>query len=176
MRSLKIRAKFRSEHTNSSCQSHNCKGACDVARGPYLLILSFILVVICACGSGHSAAPQISSRCEPASPAQIETLRSAINDVQAGNGIANVYAVRSKDFEQVWMVAGQITGPGIEPGKVIGVWAIGGEKDAPSLCLSVDHVAESFSGYNLASRTKAAITMSSDGVEEAEACAGAANH
>lgn len=138
-------------------------------------LIAVFIIVLCSCTTsgdpGATGPSGVGSRCEPASGAQVQTLRSAIQDEQARNGIENVYAVRSKDFQRVWMVAGGITGDGIKAGQAIGVWAMNGEKDSPGLTFSVNYMAKEFSGFGLGSGTKAAITMNDDGAKEAEACA-----
>ena len=109
-------------------------------------------------------------RCVPASEAQKEAIRSGIKSVQSSNDIGIAYAVKSGDFEKVWMVAAEITGQGIAKGDAIGVWAISGEQDTPGMILSVDGFATEFSPYPDGSKTDANTNLMDDGVQEAKAC------
>lgn len=114
--------------------------------------------------------PQRSERCIPASEAQLDGIRNGIKDIDPNNDIVDGWAVRSNDFERVYIVAAEIHGAGIRPGEAIGVWAISGDLDSPGLFLAVDGFAKGFSPYPDASKTTAEITISSDGVEEAKEC------
>lgn len=110
-------------------------------------------------------------RCVPASPEQIERLLSLVQDYQEGNSITNVSTVLSNDVTLVWMLAAEIIGSGIEPGKAIGVWAMNGEPNSPGLTFSVNSVARRFSGAPRGNEASAKLTMESDGAKEARRCA-----
>ena len=112
----------------------------------------------------------ISARCVPASAQQMESIRAGIKDIEANNDVLPGFAVRSNDFNQVWFVAAEITGPGI-PANTVGIWAISGELETPGLVLSVDGFAKAFSPYPDASTTDAQITPFGDGAQEALTCA-----
>ena len=109
-------------------------------------------------------------RCVPASAAQQDNILLGIKDEQESNGIASAWAVKSNDFDNVWMVAAEITGPSIEPKSVIGVWAIGGELDAPTLTMAVGGVANEFSTWPDGAGTSANVTIFSDGYDTAIEC------
>lgn len=143
-------------------------------------ILSLLLAILTACSSGSASSASNSgnagnssaSRCQPASAAQLAAIRAGVQGVQASNDIRTGFAVRSRDFERVWMVAAKLYGPGIPAtGAGPGVWSIAGDPASPNMILSVDGFAQAFSDYPDASKTKAAITQSADGVDEARACA-----
>jgi hypothetical protein len=131
----------------------------------FLLAFALMLLFLGGCSE-----EKMSERCQPASEKQIERIRLAIQDDTPGNNITNLYAVKSSDFEKVFMVGGNITGDGIKPGEAIGVWAFGGDLDNPSGIFSVNHMAQEFSVYGLGSTTTYLITMSSDGAEEVKEC------
>lgn len=162
-------------------------------KKPKKLILIAIFTVLCIClavavaASGNLPDPRpvadlpegnvpaieptaSPSSCIPASDAQARTIRSSIQDVAPGNGIEHLFAVRSRDFENVYMVAGSITGDGIGPGEAIGVWAISGEMDSPGMVLAVEGFAHEFSGFPLSRETNAGISMSDDGAQESYDC------
>jgi hypothetical protein len=111
-------------------------------------------------------------RCVPASPAQIEYIQTGIKDIDQNNDVtSNIWAVHSNDFENIWFVAAEIQGSGIQPKEAIGVWAISGDPASPGIILSVDGFAKNFSIYPDGSTTDAQTAMSDDGAQEALACA-----
>jgi len=117
-----------------------------------------------------TAAP--SARCVPASAAQMAALRDGVQAVAAGNDVLPGFAVRSTEFERVWLVAARITGAGIPAtGAGPGVWAMGGEPDAPAGIYAVNGFAREFTTYPDAAKTDAAITLTTDGVAAALECA-----
>ena len=105
-------------------------------------------------------------RCVPASQEQISAITAFLEaDLALGSGAA----VRSKEFEQVWIIAGLIDGLG-QPASPA-VWAVSGEQASPGIVLSVDALAKEFSSAPDAETTRANITLGSDGVAEAISCA-----
>lgn len=114
---------------------------------------------------------ELESRCVPASQAQIDRVRVGVKGVQESNDITSVYAVRSNDYERVWFVAAEITGPGIQPKDAVGLWAISGELDEPGLTLSVDGFAKEFSDWGDGTKTDAELSMFDDGAQDALDCA-----
>lgn len=116
-------------------------------------------------------APVVADPCIRASDGQIEAIQAGVNGVAAENEVREAWAVKSKDFENVWMVAAYVYGPGMEQGAGPGVWAINGDPASPGMTLAVDGMAKEFSDYPDASKTKAAITLAADGVEAAKRCA-----
>ena len=115
--------------------------------------------------------PVVADPCIRASDGQIEAIQAGVNGVAAENEVREAWAVKSKDFENVWMVAAYVYGPGMEQGAGPGVWAINGDPASPGMTLAVDGMAKEFSDYPDASKTKAAITLAADGVEAAKRCA-----
>ena len=113
----------------------------------------------------------MASRCVPASEKQFLNIQDGVNGLDANNSIKTAWAVKSTDFNNVWMVAAFIYGPGIEEGAGPGVWAISGDPDNPGLTLSVDGFAKSFTSYPDASQTDAKIMGYEDGIQEAIECA-----
>jgi len=120
--------------------------------------------------------PTINPRCVPASPAQIEIIRIGVQGVEETNNIKSVWAVRSNEFERVWMVAAEITGPEISPKDVIGVWAIAGDLQNPSSgAVSVNNYALIFSDWADGPRSQLDLSDFTDGVQEALECAKSSN-
>lgn len=127
----------------------------------------------------NTAAPTVvntatPSRCVPASERQIEVIREGIKDVDKNNDIKSAWAVKSEDFEDVWMVAAKIYGTGMEEGTGPGVWAISGDPDKPGMTLSVDGFAKEFSSWPDGSKTSAKVGANNDGVDDAKLCYGKA--
>jgi hypothetical protein len=126
-------------------------------------------------GPAETPTPALDPRCVPASAAQVDIIRLGVQGVQESNNIKSVWAVRSDDFERVWFVAAEITGPGIEPKQAIGLWAIPGELDVPSAgAWSVNPFALEFSDWADGPGSDAQLSEFDDGAQEALSCASAA--
>jgi hypothetical protein len=130
-----------------------------------VLLIPFLAYAAISAASGGDA-----TRCVPASEAQMDFLRYAVAVVQPGNTLGDGYAVKSADYENIWMVAARVHGVGIPTDMPPAIWAVGGDPDAPHTWLSVNGYAHQFSGIRLASNTAAEIRLSSDGVAEAIQC------
>jgi len=115
--------------------------------------------------------PVVASRCVPASAAQITALQDGVDDTGAANYIKTAWAVKSNDFNNVWMVAAIIYGPNMELGVGPAAWAMSGDFDSPGITMSVDEFAKQYSPWPDASATDAHITQIADGVQEAITCA-----
>lgn len=115
--------------------------------------------------------PVVADPCIRASDGQLEAVQAGVKGVDAANEVREAWAVKSKEFENVWMVAAYVYGAGIEQGAGPGVWAIGGDPVSPRMILAVDGMAKEFSDYPDASKTDAQITLATDGVEAAKKCA-----
>lgn len=161
-------------------------------RSIFIRFLAVLILVTLACeGSVATSVPPVivptepppptntpiekPTRCIPASIAQINVIQSGIKDIQNSNNIQTAWAVKSNDYENVWFIAAQIVGPGIEPGQVIGLWATSGNPDNPGMILSANPFAVEFSSYPDGSRTDAQISQFDDGAQEALLCASAPN-
>lgn len=91
--------------------------------------------------------------------------RQAISDgLESGLSIRNARAVRSDDYERVYMIAAQVHGPGIDG--EIGVWASNDHRN-PGLIYAVDGIAREFSDWG----TLPDSSATDDGVAEARRCA-----
>lgn len=130
-----------------------------------LFVLSLLAM---ACGTSTTSNP--SDRCVLASELQMQYLDNGIKQIQQSNGVLQGYAVRSGDYERVWFVAAEITGPGIEPKTVIGLWAMSGELDFPTTVFSVDGFANEFSYWSDGRKAAPKLSMFDDGAQEALSC------
>ncbi|HML40387.1 MAG TPA: hypothetical protein PKD23_06875 [Bellilinea sp.] len=133
-------------------------------------ILAIALVIFALATRSKSAAPSAADRCLPATQAQLDFINAGIQAVDAGNSVREGWAVKSNDYENVYMVAAMIYGAGMEDGTGPGIWALGGDPENPNTALSVNGFAQNFTPFPDASQTDAEITQSSDGVEAVKGC------
>jgi hypothetical protein len=111
----------------------------------------------------------VTGRCEKVSSAVLNAIAEGLT-VTGGGTLRGGYAVKSKDFSKVYMVAADIQGTGMEGNSEVGVWATN-SLDGTSLIFAVDGLAKEFSDWGHGDTTDANITLSSDGVSEAKECA-----
>lgn len=83
-----------------------------------------------------------------------------------GATLSNGWAVKSDDFDNVFMVAAVITAPSVDE---VAVWATN-SLDTAALIFAVDGMAQEFSDWGDADKTGAAIRSSDHGVDEAKDC------
>jgi hypothetical protein len=148
-------------------------------------LLALGLLVAAACGGNDepnqqpqakpaetTAAPTTttpSSRCEKVSSALLNAIAEGLT-VSGSGTLRSGYAVKSKDFSKVYMVAADIQGVGMEGTDEVGVWATN-SLDGSGSIFAVDGFAQEFSDWGDGDTTDANITQSSDGVSEARECA-----
>jgi hypothetical protein len=114
-------------------------------------------------GSGTTTA---SSRCVAAGSPLMATLQDGM---LGGATVTNGFYVRSKDFQEVYMVGARLSGPGLD-GTDIGIWATG-DKDGKAGFVGIDGFAHQFSNWANGSTMKDPISQFADGAQEAEGCA-----
>lgn len=107
----------------------------------------------------QSTAP---SRCIDVPSALVDAIESGL---QGNNTLASAAAVKSRDYENVWMVAAVIEGEGLSGDA--GVWATNDLSAGGGLIFSVDGFANSFSDWG---RLEGG-SIADDGAREAKACA-----
>jgi hypothetical protein len=115
-----------------------------------LLLLAALVVAVTACsysGEGTGNQPQatgppttVVGRCERVSNAVLNAIAEGLTVTGSGT-LRNGYAVKSKDFSKVYMVAADIQGVGMEGDGEIGVWATN-SLDGTGLILAVDGLAK----------------------------------
>jgi hypothetical protein len=108
-------------------------------------------------------------RCEKISSAVLSAIAEGLT-VSGSGTLRNGYAVKSKDFSKVYMVAADIQGIGMEGEGEVGVWATN-SLDGTGLVFAVDGLAKEFTDWGHGDTTDAHITQSSDGVDEVKECA-----
>jgi hypothetical protein len=145
--------------------------------------LACAVLMVAACGGTETAesdnrteSPQataapttVTGRCEKVSSALLNAIAEGLTVTGSGT-LRNGYAVKSKDFSKVYMVAADIQGAGMEGNGEVGVWATN-SLDATGLIFAVNGLAKEFSEWGHGDTTDANITLSSDGVAEAKECA-----
>ena len=130
------------------------------------LMVLVVAMILAACGSG--AGPD-SARCSPASDTLLQGIAEGLT--VDGGALASGYVVRSEAFEEVYMVAAEIDGPGLEATGDVGVWATNDPAGGGTV-LSVDDTAQERSNWPVGSESNEELTIMADGAMEAEACAG----
>lgn len=110
---------------------------------------------------------EAATRCEPADPELLALIAQRLT-VAGGGDLRNGWMVRSGDFGQVYFVAAEITGEGMED--VVGLWATN-EPTKPGLLVSVDGVANEFSDWLDGRKSDAQLSTADDGAAEAMECA-----
>jgi len=144
----------------------------------FLALVVSVVVVSCGAvdGPAESAAPAAEAvqedeppaRCESVSEEVVAALASGLT-VQGGGTLRDAWAVRSNDFENVYFVAAEIDGPGIEGDGDIGVWTAS-DPSSPGGHYSVNAVAKEFSDWGDGGATTAGFSLADDGVSESRDC------
>lgn len=142
---------------------------------PFWLIIAVVLIGLVWIGgrmAGESGGDD-GNRCEPVSRALLDGIETGLT-VSGGGSLSSGQAVRSDDFEQVWFVAAEIDGPGLEGDGDIGLWATnsvpGGSPEG--LIFAVDAIAREFSDWGAGGATDAQLSTGDDGASEAVDCLG----
>jgi len=110
--------------------------------------------------------PEKGERCEDVSQTVQDNIQIGIL-AETGVILTNFQAVRSEDFEKIWMVAALMEGPGMDGD--IGVWATN-KIDDTGIILAVDGLAQEFSEWPDGDSTDAEMSAADDGVDEAKDC------
>jgi len=111
--------------------------------------------------------PADESRCVAVAPA---VARAIATGLEGGpKRFEATAAVRSRDYERAWMVAGRFRPQGSDP--LVGVWVTNDvSSQGPGLVYAVDPFAEQFSDWGDGDQTDAGFSANDDGVDEAKAC------
>jgi hypothetical protein len=112
--------------------------------------------------------------CLPVADSLIAAIQDGVDDVEASNTISRAAAVKAPERENVWFIAAEILGDGIEPGQAIGVWGTnrGADDSESGLLFSVDGFAKEFSSWGSTEGTDFEISGAEAGIKEAKACLG----
>lgn len=118
-----------------------------------------VILLLASCGQSKSTA-----RCVDASSAT-GILATQLQSDMAFTG--RVAAVKSSEFKQVYMVAAEFSGPGVD--NEVGVWAMN-DLTGPSTVFAVDAMARSFSDWPAADTSMVRADITTDGASEAKDC------
>lgn len=128
--------------------------------------LGALLLAALAAGSCGDSEATSSKRCNAAPAAVVKAIEAGLED---GIGLRNVQVVRSRDYEKVYIVAGDLTGPGLSGRGDTAAWATN-KTDGTGNVMAVDAVANEFSDWPEGAQTDAGVNATSDGVEAASKC------
>ena len=119
----------------------------------------------------QATSPRPDSRCEAVSQAMLDLIDDQLT--VDGGSLRNGFAVKSEDYENVYMIAADIQGPGMDDDGQVGVWAANGlEPEGSLIILAVDGLAKEFSDWFDGDQTDAQLSLADDGVDEARECVG----
>lgn len=118
-------------------------------------------------GSTSPTATITRVRCENVQQFLIRYINDGLT-VDGGGSIRAAKAVRSTDYESVWIVAADLQGPGLDGSNQIGVWATNNISDpsAGGLLYSVNGIASEFSEWGKGP----GIPLNADGVQDSIDC------
>jgi hypothetical protein len=122
-------------------------------------------------GATPAEEPAAAAECVTPTQAHIDGIAEGL--VGAGNALTRAAAIRATEREDVWFIAAEIAGPGIEPGQAIGLWAtnsdISGDR-ITGMTISVDGFAKEFSQWPDGGASAFALSQFEDGAQEALDC------
>ncbi|MFC5930366.1 hypothetical protein D6T64_16055 [Cryobacterium melibiosiphilum] len=109
--------------------------------------------------------------CLTVSAATIARIQAGVQGIDPANTLTRATAYKAGDRSDVYFIAGEITGAGMEVGDANGLWATNGDPvtdEKSGLTFSVDGFAKSFSDW--ADGDVQDLSASEAGAEEAIAC------
>lgn len=118
------------------------------------------------------------AECIPVSKSLLSAIETGLT-VDGGSLRSKAFAVRSSDFEKVWMVAAELDAPGLQSLGDVAVWATNGDPRKPGgtgLIIRANGIAEEFSDWGEAAQpgSSADFSAADQGVAEATRCVEAA--
>ena len=136
-----------------------------------LLALSALVTLMLGCGSAATTPSAVTPPATTSSSAvsvSNDLLQAIASGEEAGVGMKPVrgFAVKSRDFSNVYMVAMEFSATGVN--NQVGVWATNSLTSGGGLIMAVDGYAKQFTVWPDSDTTDAAITISADGVEAAK--------
>ncbi|MGI8774470.1 MAG: hypothetical protein ACR2KQ_05570 [Actinomycetota bacterium] len=118
---------------------------------------------------------QVDSRCVPVAKQLVRQIESGLTTDGKGRLRNEAFAVKSNDYEKVWMVAAEIDAPSLQGVGDVGVWGTNedpSKKTSSGLIIRANGMAAEFSDWGAAAQDGSAADLNAtdDGVAEAEAC------
>lgn len=120
-----------------------------------------------------TTSPEPDVDCITVAQSTIDALNTSLAAIQSGNGITAAYAVKASERENVYFVAADITGGGMEPGDATALWATNDDVTVDphsGLVFSVNGGALAFSDWADGTTTDAAFSANEDGAQDALDC------
>ncbi len=108
------------------------------------------------------------SRCEAVDPALLTLIAGREEAGVGGMKFTRGAAVKSRDYKNVYMIAGRFDAPGAPDS--VGVWAANSKTPDVQLILAVNGFAKEFTDWIDGDQSQANVTQAADGVSEARAC------
>jgi len=109
--------------------------------------------------------------CEKLSTEMVKTIASALSISGGGDlEVSTARAVKSKDFDNVYFIAAEIQGMGMEGNGEIGLWSSNSLQAGKGMLFSVNSLAVEFSTYPDGRRSKAHLSQYDHGGQEAIQC------
>lgn len=132
-----------------------------------------LLIAACRAPQGAPAQPTADA-CLPVPPAKIANIAQGLT-VSGGGTLdaATARAVRSTDYAEVYFIAAEIEGSGMEGAGHIGVWASNSLEPATGMILAVSGFATEFSDWPDGATTDAQLSSGAAGAQQAKACVAA---
>lgn len=126
-------------------------------------------------GPQETEGSQGESRCIPVVKQLLRQIESGLATDGEGRLRDQSFAVKSRDYEKVWMVAAEIDAPGLEGIGDIAVWGTNedpSKKGSSGLIIRANGLAAEFSDWGAAAQEGSAADLNptDDGVAHAEAC------
>jgi hypothetical protein len=135
-----------------------------------VLLMFFVWMLLSGCVDNSSqAGATAASRCLAVPASMVQVLTDGLT-VRGGGTISSTAAVRSRAFENMYFIAAEIDGPGLERTGDVGVWASNRLEGGQGLVLAVNGIANEFSVWPSGSDSSSNIKMSDDGARQAQAC------
>lgn len=117
------------------------------------------------------AEPETDPNCLTVDQSTIDAITAGLQGVT----ISTAAAYRSDDYEQVYFVAADLAGDGINPGDAVALFATNDDPTAPGIegpTLAVGGFAHEFSDWGHGEQTDAQLSISDHGADEAQDCLG----
>lgn len=137
-----------------------------------------LCLALAGCGAGETASdsdaapPSLAapepSRCVDVTPALLAAIAAGAEKDVGKLTLTVGSAVKSNDFENVFIVAAAVFAPGVD-GET-GVWATNSLTPGKGTTLAVDGFAKQFAVWPDGDKSSAGVTLSADGVDEAKEC------
>ncbi len=95
-------------------------------------------------------------------PALLTLIAEQEEDGVGGMKFKRGAAVKSRDYKNVYMIAGEFSAPGVD--KEVGIWSANGKTAAVQAIFAVDGMAKEFTDWTDGDESSAKVTQAADGV------------